>query len=132
MGRIIAAGVFAQHGVPLGLPLSDPRGVAFELRESRPAGSAVTSIKLAVPDMPVLLLTCDNASGLPVGLEYHPLEMGQRPRTVVTFADHKPHADLLLPTRVEVNQNGMPVQKWTLEKAEFPEKIDDTRFDAPR
>ena len=132
VGLLVAAGVCAQHGVPLGLPLADPRGVAFETRKSQPGSRAVTSVKLAIPDMPILLIACDDATGLPVGLEYHPLELGQRPRVIVTFADHKPHGDLLLPTRLEVNQNGMPVQKWTLEKWEFPEKIDDARFEAPK
>jgi hypothetical protein len=132
MGQVVAAGVCGQHGVSLGLPLADARGVAFEMRKSQPGSRAVTSVKLAIPDMPILLIAFDDSSGLPVGLEYHPLEIGNRPRKVVTFADHKPHGDLLLPTRLEVNQNGMLVEKWTLEKWEFPEKIDDAKFDAPK
>jgi hypothetical protein len=132
MGQIVAAGVCGQHGVPLGLPLADPRGIAFEVRKAQPGGPAVTSVKLAIPDMPILLIACDDTSGLPVGLEYHPLEIDQRPRVLLTFAEHKPHGDLLLPMRLEMNQNGIPVQKWTLEKWEFPEKIDDSRFDAPK
>ena len=131
MGHVVSAALVGQHGVPLGLSLADSRGLAFEMRKAEPGGLAATSVKLALPDMPILQIGFD-ASGLPVALEYYPLEFNKRVRKVLTFAEHKPQGDFVLPTKLELNQNGRLAEKWTLEKAEFPEKIDDSRFDAPK
>ena len=79
-----------------------------------------------------LRLRLDEKSGLPVRVEYNPIELRDRVSKVATFADHKPHGDLLLPTSLELTQNGRPAEKWTLEKWEFPEKIDAAVFEAPK
>jgi hypothetical protein len=128
VGQRIYTEIVAKYSVPLGLPFADTRTIAFETRKE-PGG---TTVKVAPPGTPILLVTFDEKSGLPVRVECYPLEDGRRVPKVSTLADHKPQGGLLLPTLIELTQNGLPAEKWTLEKWEFPEKIDDSRFDAPK
>jgi hypothetical protein len=130
MGRFIHADLIGRYTLPLGLPLADARTIAFDLQKT----DSGTMVKIAVPDLPdpVFRVTFDEKSGLPVKVEYNPVQMRDRTSTVITFADHKAQGDLLLPTALELSQNGKPAEKWTLEKWEFPEKIDPAVFEVPK
>ncbi|HVL15818.1 MAG TPA: hypothetical protein VM529_24820 [Gemmata sp.] len=128
MGKIISGGLFAQYGVGLGLPLADPRAVAALARQS----DGTTGVKLVLPDLPLMLVTFDDKTGLPIRVESNPLEYGNRVTKRITFADHKPHDGLVVPTAIELVQNGRPAEKWTLQKWESPEKIDPAAFEPPK
>ena len=130
MGRFIHADLVARYTLPLGLPLADARTVAFDVQKT----DSGTAVKIAVADLPdpVFRVTFDEASGLPMRAEYNPVEIRDRVSKVATFADHKAHGELLLPASLEMSQNGKPAEKWTLEKWEFPEKIDPAAPEGPK
>ncbi len=128
IGRILTTELAAQAGVILGLTLTEPQLVAFEPRKTATA----TTVKVKVRALPVLDVTFEEPSGLPVRVEYHPRELGQIVNKMLVMSEHKPTEGLMLPTKIEFTQNGRVGEQWTLEKWEFPEKIDDARFDPPR
>jgi hypothetical protein len=130
MGRFIHADLVARYALPLGLLLADARTVAFDLQTA----DSGTTVKIAVPDLPdpVFRVTFDEKTGLPTKVEYHPVEFRDRVSKVATFADHKAHGELLLPSSTTLTHNGKPAEKWTLEKWEFPEKIDPAVFEVPK
>jgi hypothetical protein len=130
-GHIMRVDMNAQHWLFLGLPLADPKAVAFDLKKGTPAGPETTSLKVALPDMPVLLVTLDE-KGLPVRVEYHPFESNQRQHKVVALSGHKPVEGLTLPTKLELTQNEVPAERWSEVKWEFPDKIAEDRFDPPK
>jgi hypothetical protein len=131
IGRTVWTDVFSQHGIILGLTLADSRAVAFGLQKNTdPAGT--TSVKIGLPDLPVIQVAFDDRSGLPVRVELYPLEEGFRPKKVLLLSEHKPEGDLVLPTTLEFLQNDQPGWKLKAEKWEFPEKIDEEKFAAPK
>jgi hypothetical protein len=132
VAQTLRTDVLAQHWMLLGLPLAEPGVVVFALQKGTEASRAATTVKLALPDLPVFQVTFDDQSGLPVRVEYTTSESGQRLRKVLTTTDHKPSGGLLLPTALEFVQNGVLAEKWTVETWEFPDKLDDTLFDAPK
>ena len=85
----------------LGLTLAEPRAVAFEPAKT-PAG---TTVRLALPDLPVLQVTFEEKTGLPVRVEHHPVENHQRLHKVFVMSEHKPAGGLLLPSKLEFTQN---------------------------
>ncbi len=129
--KVIRTRLVGEHGLILGITLADPRVIAFDPVKAQ-TGPAGTAVKIALPDAPILRVTFDDQSGLPVRLEYNPIEFSQRVPKVLTMSEHKPQDGMLLPTVLELQQMGLPAEKWTLEKWEFPEKIDEARFDAPK
>jgi hypothetical protein len=130
MARILHADVTAQHWLPLGLPFADPQTVVFEPKPS--ADPAGTTVKVALPEMAVYSVLFDEKTGLPVRIEYHPIEGGVRPHKQGSFSDHKPAGGLLLPTKMEFKQNGQVTERWTVESWEFPETLDDSLFEEPK
>ncbi len=128
VGRAIRNDLSAWHWMMLGLPLNDPKLVAFDLSK-RPGGVAV---KLALPERPVYLVTFDEMSGLPVRSEYYPLEHSKRVRKVFRMSEHKSTGGLLLPTKIELTQDEVLVEQWAQPTWEFPESIDPSRFEQPK
>ncbi|MBA4187008.1 MAG: hypothetical protein C0467_03220 [Planctomycetaceae bacterium] len=128
LGPVIRNDLGAWHWMMLGLPLSDPKAIVFGVAK-KPGG---TSVKVALPDRPVYLVTFDETSGLPVKSEYHPLENQLRVRKVFVMTEHKPVAGLLLPTKIEFTQNDLVAERWSSPNWEFPESIDPARFEQPK
>ncbi len=128
VGRILHSDLMAQHWLLLGLPLADPKGVAFAATKT-PDGMTV---KLTMPNTPVYRITFAEATGLPVRVEYHPVERQQRVHKIFSVSGHKPAGGLMLPTTLEYKQNNTLGERWALSSWEFPEKIDPARFDPPK
>jgi hypothetical protein len=128
IGRIITTELSAQMGVILGLTLSDPQAVAYDTTKT-PDG---TVVKLKLRELPVLQITFSEATGVPTKVEYHPREYGQKVNKVLFMTDHKDAEGYLLPRKLEFHQNGRLGEQWTLDKWEFPEKLDDSRFEPPK
>jgi hypothetical protein len=128
LGGIIYGGVMSQYGISLGLPLADPLTIAAQAREV-PGG---TSVRVAAPRMTQMLVTFDEKTHLPIRVEHNPIEYSARVIKVITFSGHEPRSEFVIPTAIELTQNGAPAEKWTLEKWEFPEKIDPAVFEAPK
>jgi hypothetical protein len=128
MGRVIRTDLMAWHWLLLGLPLTDAKAIVFEPNK----GATTTTVKLAVPDFPVFLLTFDNGSGLPVKSEVHPLENQRRVRKVFNLLGHTAMNGLMVPTKVEHIQGDSLVLQWEQPVWEFPETIDPSRFEKPK
>jgi hypothetical protein len=128
MAQIIQTDVTAQYWLMLGPALAETRLVAYDLKKT--AGGS--TVKLAFPNMPVLRVTFEDKSGLPVQVEYNPVEQQQRLHKVLKMSDHKPTGGLLLPAALELFQNDRLTERWATESWEFPEKIDPSHFEAPK
>lgn len=126
MGRFVKGEIAAQFGAYSGLLLADSQAIVFDPRKStNPSG---TVVKIAVPDLPVVQVTFAEPSGLPVRVEYHPLENGRRVKKVLVLANHRVEGGLLVPGSIEFLLNDKSGEEWKLEKWEFPEKIDEAKF----
>ncbi|HSQ57424.1 MAG TPA: hypothetical protein VLM40_17005 [Gemmata sp.] len=129
VGRFIRNDFLLRCALPLGIPLADPHTIAFEAKKD----NGVATVKVATRDAPLMLVTFDAKTGLPTGVESHPLELtNQRTKKTLTFSEHKPQDGLLLPTKVESTENGRPAETWTLDKLQFLDKIDPAVFEKPK
>jgi hypothetical protein len=131
VGGMLGVDFVGQHWLYLGLPFADPRGVAYDPRKvtgTRP----VTTVKLALPDLPVFLLTFDDDSGLLTRVEYTATEFGRAVRKVLALSGHKEAGGLVLPFGIDLIQNGLPAERWAVTGWEFPDAIDDAAFDLPK
>lgn len=133
VGRVLETGLVGEYWLQIGQTFSDPRLVAFGLEKS-PAGElpAGTVVKVALPDQPIFRITFDEKLGVPVRVEYHSLEWNNRSHKIAKFGNHKPFAGRLLPGSVDLTQDGRVVERWATDNWEFPEKIDDARFEQPK
>lgn len=131
--RNFMADAVGQTWMPLLLPAADPKAVVFDLQTVRLDARALNVLKVALPDYPLYQLTFDAKSGALLRTEYT-TRMGSVPRhTTMVFADHKPGPDgLLLPYQIECRHNNSVVEKWTVEKWEFPATIPDDQFSPPK
>ncbi len=127
-----------QHWMALLQPLTDPKAVVYDLQSvtgtSPQTGllHPVTLVKLALPDRPLFQLTFDSKTDTLLRVEYMIRESGVDRRKQWTALEHKPGPDgLILPTKTEVRHDGQLVERWTVEKWEFPATIPDTEFDPP-
>jgi len=128
VSRAIRTDLTAWHWMLLGLPLADPKAVAFAPTKS-PAG---TVVKVALPNLPVYAVTFDSTSGLPVKCESNPLENNVRVRKVFTLANHQLAGGLMLPTKIEFTQDDTLAERWGQPAWEFPDSIDPSRFEQPK
>jgi len=128
VARVMRDDLSAWHWLMLGLPFSDPNAVVFE--PAKQAGATI--VKVALPGRPIYVVTFDEVTGLPVKTDYRPLENRVRVRKIFTMSEHKLAAGLLLPTKVELTQNDVLVERWSEPVWEFPETIDPSRFEQPK
>ncbi|MBM3980210.1 MAG: hypothetical protein FJ304_07985 [Planctomycetes bacterium] len=137
LARALGADARAQHWMALGLPLTDPKAVVYDFQSV--TGTAprtgkplpIHLMKLATGDpQQVFALTYDAATDLLVRVEYVVRENAVDRRKQWTVTEHKPGPDgLLLPAKIEVYQDGRPVEQWTYEKWEFPATVPDADFE---
>jgi hypothetical protein len=59
-------------------------------------------------------------------------DAGQQVNDAMVLDGHKPFGGVVLPTRLEHDRNREPVEVWTVESVEFPDKIDEAQFDPPK
>ena len=126
--------LMAQHWFLIGLGLKEVGCVFFDPQQAKTAKGSTTTIKISLPDLPVYQVAFDDQSGLPVHIEYWPRETNQRLRLrkVVSLSDHIPTSGLMLPTGMEMTQNELLAERWSVDLWEFPEKMDDAAFDPPK
>lgn len=129
--KIVRADAVGQHWMALLLPLADPKAVVYDLKsadvvlphtsQSRP----MKLLKLALPDRPAYQLTFDAKTDLLVRVEYTTAELGGQMRKQWTVVEHKSGPDgRMLPAKTECRHKGTMVEKWDVEKWEFPASID--------
>jgi len=126
--------MIARHWMALLVPLTDARTVVFAARKDVLNGTLVDVIRAAAPGTPVFTLWFDEKSSRLLQVSFAHVEPGNRSETQKVFVllDHRAAHGLLLPGRVTYWQNGRQVEDWTVEGWEFPERIDDSGFDAPK
>lgn len=130
--KIVRADAVGQHWMGLLLPLADPKAVVYDLKSADvllPHASQpkpMKLLKLSLPDRPVYHLTFDAKTDLLVRVEYTTAELVGQVRKVWTVLEHKPGPDgRMLPVRTECRHNGGLVEKWDVEKWEFPASVED-------
>lgn len=125
----LASDVVGQIWMPFLLPPTDPKAVVFDPQTVSLDRHEIKLVKLALGEYPPYQLYFDAKSDALVRVEYTTTETGIPRRTTMIFSDHKPGPDgLLLPYRLECLHNKAVVEKWTVEKWEFPEAIKDDEF----
>lgn len=121
-----------QIWMPLLLPLADAKAVVFDLQSVVFEARSLHLLKLSLDNYPLYQLTFDAKDAL-VRVEYATTDTGVPRRTTMAFSDHKPGPDgLVLPHKFECRHNNTVVERWTVEKWEFPEKIGDEQFSPPK
>ncbi|HEV3438210.1 MAG TPA: hypothetical protein VG122_12670 [Gemmata sp.] len=134
IAQVIQTDLMAQQWFLLGLGLAESGAVFFDPKNEKTAKSSTTTIKVGLKDLIVYRVAFDDQSGLPVRIEYAPLEIGQRVRVrkVITASDPAPASGLMLPTTISLTQNEQLAYRWTVDLWEFPGKMDDAAFDPPK
>jgi hypothetical protein len=138
IARVMLIDVMAQHWLLLGTPLNHPGAVFFAPGKKKIGDKSSTTIKLAFPhdypDLPVYLIAFDDETGLPVRIEYSPIDIRLRKRVtkVTSASDHEVIQGLKLPRKLEMRQDELLAEQWTIEKWEFPDKLDPSLFEAPK
>jgi hypothetical protein len=130
----LAAELVGRHWMALLVPLSDPKTVVFAAKKEPLNGLPADVIRAAVPGSPVFTLRFDEKTGLLGRIDFSQVEPGSAVSTIkfFTLGQHRAFDGLMLPGRVEYRQNALPLEEWEAESWEFPERIDDAGFDAPR
>lgn len=126
-GRAFFNDLVAQHWLPMGLVFADPKVVAYDPKKT----AAGTLVKVAFPEAPLLLVTFNDASGLPVQVEYQAVEWGDRAQKLLELSDHKPFGGFMLPGTVKLTQNQRLGERWATQSWEFPETLDESLFARP-
>jgi hypothetical protein len=131
--RYFATDVMGQNWMPLLLPATDPKAVVFDLQAVTLERRALNVLKVSLDDFPLYQLTFDAKTDALERVDYTASMDGTPRRTTMVFADHKPGPDgLVLPHTVECRHNNNVVEKWTVEKWEFPPAIGDEQFSPPK
>lgn len=122
-----------QTWMPLLLPATDPKAVVFDVQSVTRQARVFSVVKLALGDeYPLYQLTFDSKTDELVSAEYTASDNALTRRTLMAFSDHKPGPDgLTLPHALECRHNGVVVEKWAVEKWEFPASIPDDQFAPP-
>jgi hypothetical protein len=123
-----------RHWMALLVPLTDPKTVVFAAKKETVNGQAADIIKAAVTGAPVFTLWFDEKTGLLGRIDFSQIEPGATAPTQKFFSllQHRVFDGVMLPARVEHRQNGLPVEEWNVVSWEFPERLDDATFDAPK
>ncbi|MCI0701267.1 MAG: hypothetical protein L0241_09335 [Planctomycetia bacterium] len=143
--KIITSDVLGQHWLPLIFPLTDEKAkpVVFDLKSvvvERQVDNKRVDVQanvLAVgfhgmEDMPQYQLTFDAKTDSLIGVDYKHDEVAQVIRHRLVLTDHKMIDGLLLPNKMEYVRNGEEVERWVVEKWEFPATIDNKEFIPPK
>ncbi len=130
----VAAESIGRHWMSLLVPLADAKTIVFAARKETINGQTADVIKAALPGSPVFTLWFDEKTGLLGRIDFDQVEPGNTTPTKKFFAlfQHRAFDGLTLPARIVYHQNALPVEEWNVDAWEFPERIDDAAFDAPK
>lgn len=130
----VAAETVARYWMALLVPLTDARTIVFAAKKDVLQGVPVEIIRAAAPDTPVFTLWFEEKTGRLLQVSFAHTEPGNRSEThkLFTLFDYRATDGLSLPGRVRYWHNGQQVEDWAVEGWEFPERIDDAGFDAPK
>lgn len=130
----VATEMVGRHWMALLVPLADARTVVFDAKKLALNNVPTDVIRASAPGTPVFTLWFDEKSGLLLQVSFAQVEPGNREATqkVFTLSEHRAADGLMLPGRIQYRQSALPLEEWAVEGWEFPERIDDAGFDAPR
>lgn len=120
------------YWMPLLVPLLDPRTVVFEPRTVTTGPQPAEVVKAHVPGCPVFTLWFDPATNFLRRVDCTRTDRGQRVADAVILDGHKPFDGVTAPGKMLHERNNVGVEEWTLDALDFPEKIDEARFDPPK
>jgi hypothetical protein len=128
-----AADETAQHWMALFLPLTDPKAIVFDLRKQTAGQQALQTLKLSLGSFPLYQLTFDANTDALLQVEYTTKKQGVPVHGQWIMIEHKTGPEgLLLPGKMECRWNNNVVERWIVEKWEFPAAIDDAEFSPPK
>ncbi|MBY0458731.1 MAG: hypothetical protein K2V38_15440 [Gemmataceae bacterium] len=130
---VFATDLTGQYWMALLVPATDPKAVAFDREATAVGDRRLNRVSLAVGGLPPYRLTFDARTDALLRVEYGVRQFDVARRTTMVFADHTRHPDgLLLPNRMECLYDGTAVEKWAVERWEFPPAIPDAEFSPPK
>ena len=127
--------LYAQQWFILGLPFAETSAIFFDYRTGKTGPKDCTFIKIGLPNRPVYQVACEERTGLPVLIHYAPLELDQHKRLdkVVSLTEHElDSSGFRLPKQLAMKQNEVDIESWTIEKWQFPDKLEDELFESPK
>ncbi|HEY1190367.1 MAG TPA: hypothetical protein VGE74_22225 [Gemmata sp.] len=125
----LASDVVGQIWMAFLLPPTDPKAVVFDPQMIQFDRHELKLVTVALGEFPLYQLYFNTKSDALARVEYTTTEAGVPRRTTMIFSDHKPGPEgLLLPYRLECMHNKAIVEKWNVEKWEFPDAIKDDEF----
>lgn len=129
-----AADATGRHWMTVLVPLADPRTVVFDAKKQTVNGQVWDVIKAAVPGCPVYTLWFDEKTGVLGRIDFTHHEPNRQSATlkVFTLSLHRPAGGLMPPGKVVYQEGAQVLEEWTVDAWEFPERLDDGGFDAPK
>jgi len=112
------------------VPLTDAKSVVFNAKKQTLGVATADTVQVFVPGCPVYTVWFDEKTSLIGLVTYQHVEGGvSKLNKRQASGGHKPFAGVLLPTTLEFERNGAPVESWKITAWEFPEKLEDAVFD---
>lgn len=134
LARYIRINLMAEHWLLIGLGYEEPGAVVFDASTTKAPNGSTTTVKLSLSERPVYRVSFNDRTGLPVRIEYEPLEMNQkfRVKKAVAVVESKEAEGFMLPLILETYLNDQLGERWTIDSWEFPEKLPDAYFEQPK
>lgn len=110
------------------IPLKNKGVTLTELKETEVNGQPARGVKVEARGRPAVQLYFDKANGLLVKGVFSVRENGAEVTREMVFSDFKEFEGLRLPTKMVTSQLGRKIEEWTVERYQFPDKIDPAVF----
>lgn len=130
---------FGLQWLVLLFPLIDENVVIYDPRKAGGVGTPpADAVRVSIRGRPIYRLHFAPSSGLLTQIDYHQTDVTGPVLTEWILADHQEFAGVLLPTDMKMARTTERpkfrdvVEEWKVETWEFPEKLDDNAFDAPK
>jgi hypothetical protein len=130
---------YGLHWLVLLFPVKEEGNIIFDGRKGLGVGTPpADTVRVSIPGRPIYRLHVNPTSGLVTQIDYQHTDQLGPALTEWILSDHKPFDGWLLPTDLKmVRTTERPrfrdvVEEWKVEKWEFPEKLDDNAFEAPK
>jgi hypothetical protein len=130
---------FGLQWLVLLFPLVEEGVVIYEPRKGAGTGTPpADTVRVSIPGRPVYRLHFSPNSGLLTQIDYHYVDVTGPVFSEWMLSDYQEFAGLRLPTDMKMARTtDRPkfrdvTEEWKVETWEFPEKLDDSAFDAPK
>ena len=128
-----------EHWLVLLFPLVERNSVVYGLRKGAGVGTPPADVlRLSRPDRPIYRLEFAPGTGLLQQIDYEYTDVIGPALHEWMLSDYKNYSGLLLPSQLKMARTTEHpkfrdvVEEWTVEKWEFPDKLDEGAFDPPK